>query len=140
LEALQSESPHVERSHLEERARYLEATFLPEIPALLEICKRNKLDVLEIRGSSAGAFGMPQFLPSAFLRFGVDGDRDGTISLFNEVDALWSTAKFLSAFGYRHDLLLKEKRAVLWRYNKSDPYIDTVLAVSSGIRAVLKAK
>ncbi len=138
LDIVRSEQPSVEKSQLESRAQYLEKTFLPEIPALIDLSKRNNLDVLEIRGSSAGAFGMPQFLPTTFLRFGVDGDRNGVVSLFDDVDAIWSTAKFLAAFGYRHDLKTREKRAVLWRYNKSDPYIDTVLAVSHGIKAILR--
>lgn len=139
LEFIKADSPSVDKSQLEQRAQYLEGTFLPEIPALIELSKRNNIDVMEMRGSSAGAFGMPQFLPSAFLRFGVDGDRNGIVSLFDDVDAIWSTAKFLAAFGYRNDLKVNEKRAVLWRYNKSNPYIDTVLAVSRGIRASLQA-
>lgn len=138
LDIVRSEQPSVEKRQLESRAQYLEKTFLPEIPALIDLSKKNNLDVLEIRGSSAGAFGMPQFLPTTFLRFGVDGDRNGVVSLFDDVDAIWSTAKFLASFGYRHDLKPREKRAVLWRYNKSDPYIDTVLAVSSGIKVLLR--
>jgi membrane-bound lytic murein transglycosylase B len=86
----------------------------------------------------AGAFGLPQFLPSAFLRFAVDGNRNGDISLYDEVDAIWSTSKYLGSFGYRDDISLKEKRAILWRYNKSDAYIDTILSVSRGIKASLR--
>jgi membrane-bound lytic murein transglycosylase B len=138
LELVKADSPDVEMSQLESRAQYLERTFLPEIPALIDLSKRNNLDVFDVRGSSAGAFGMPQFLPTTFLRFGVDGDRNGVVSLFDDVDAIWSTGKFLAAFGYRNDLKSREKRAVLWRYNKSDPYIDTILEVSRGIKALLR--
>lgn len=129
--------PQVTFEAVRDRCNYLETTFLPEIPALIEIGKRNNISPLKIRGSSAGAFGLPQFLPSAFIRFGMDGDRNGIVSLYHPSDAAWSAANYLSSFGYRDDIPIEEKRAVIWRYNKSDAYIDAVLAVSTGIRAEL---
>ena len=134
LARLKPEMPNLTRETLVRRAKYLEEVFLPEIPALIEITKRNKIDPLHVKGSIAGAFGLPQFLPSAFLRFGVDGDKNGVVSLFSEVDAIWSAANYLSSYGYRDDLSLADKRAVIWKYNKSDAYIDTVLAVAQTIR------
>jgi membrane-bound lytic murein transglycosylase B len=116
------------------RGGYLERTFLPEIPALIEIARRNKVDVLTMKGSSAGAFGLPQFLPSAFLRFGIDGNRDGIVSLHDEIDAIWSAGNYLASFGYRHNIPLQEKRSIIWRYNKSPSYIDAVLHLSERIR------
>jgi len=124
----------VERVEVAERAAYLQKVFLPEIPALLEISKRNKISPLDLKGSSAGAFGLPQFLPSAFLRYGVDGDRNGLVSLYNEVDALWSAGNYLASFGYNANLSLAQRRAIIWKYNKSDAYIDTVLKVATGIK------
>jgi membrane-bound lytic murein transglycosylase B len=116
------------------RGRYLENTFLPEIPALITIAKRNKVDVFSMKGSSAGAFGLPQFLPSAFLRFGMDGNNDGIVSLHNERDAIWSAAYYLASFGFRCDIPHQEKRSIIWRYNKSSSYIDAVLGLSEQIR------
>jgi membrane-bound lytic murein transglycosylase B len=116
------------------RGRYLERTFLPEIPALIAIAKRNNVDVLSMKGSSAGAFGLPQFLPSAFLRFGMDGNKDGIVSLHNETDAIWSAANYLASFGYRRTIPTQEKRSIIWRYNKSPSYIDAVLHLSERIR------
>lgn len=137
FERLRLEDPTVRMEDVRARAAYLEETFLPELPALIEIGRRNRINILHVRGSIAGAFGMPQFLPSAFLRFGYDGNRDGIVSLHNEVDALWSTANYLGTFGYRENLPTEEKRAIIWRYNKSDAYIDTILSVSRGIRGEL---
>ena len=134
LKRLKPEMPNLTRETLVRRAKYLEDVFLPEIPALIEIGKRNHIDPLNVKGSIAGAFGLPQFLPSAFLRFGVDGDKNGFVSLFSEVDAIWSAANYLSSYGYREDLSLADKRAVIWKYNKSDAYIDTVLAVARAIQ------
>jgi membrane-bound lytic murein transglycosylase B len=124
---------HIVFEDVRRRGRYLENTFLPEIPALISIAKRNRVDVLSMKGSSAGAFGLPQFLPSAFLRFGIDGDRDGIVSLHNQVDAIWSAGNYLASFGYRHNIPLQEKRSVIWRYNKSPSYIDAVLHLSERI-------
>ncbi len=133
FELLRKEDSSVTLPAVEDRARYLETTFLPEIPALIEISKRNKINILRVRGSIAGAFGLPQFLPSAFLKYGFDGNGDGFVSLYNEVDALWSAANYLASFGYREELPLLERRAILWRYNKSEAYIDTILAVAKGV-------
>jgi membrane-bound lytic murein transglycosylase B len=129
--------PSITFEQVEARAQYLEKRFGPEIPALIEIGKRNRIDILGLKGSIAGAFGIPQFLPSAFTRFAADGDKNGFISLFNEKDAIWSTARYLASYGYRTDSSLEKKRDVIWHYNKSNAYIDTVLAVNNGIRQVL---
>ena len=119
-----------------DRGRYLEKTFLPEIPALISIAKKNNVSLFNIHGSIAGAFGIPQFLPSALVRYGLDGDGDGHVSLYNEVDALWSAGNYLATCGYKPQLPLEERRKVIWQYNKSDAYIDAVLKMSEGIRAV----
>ena len=122
-------------SDVRRRGGYLERTFLPEIPALLSIAKKNGVDPLSMKGSSAGAFGLPQFLPSAFIRFGYDGNKDGIVALHNEEDAIWSTANYLAHFGFRETIPRQEKRSIIWRYNKSKSYIDTVLGLSEGIGA-----
>ena len=131
------EDPSVTMEDLKARGQYLEDTFLQEIPSIIEISKRNRINVFHIKGSTAGAFGIPQFLPSAFIKYGVDGDGDGQVSLFNEVDALWSAGNYLSTCGYRPDLSYEERRKVIWQYNKSDAYIDAVFQMSEGIRALL---
>jgi membrane-bound lytic murein transglycosylase B len=128
-----SKDHRVTFSDVRRRGRYLERTFLPEIPALITLAKRSSVDVLSIKGSSAGAMGLPQFLPSAVLRYGLDGNRDGAISLHHEHDAIWSTANYLAHFGFRKSIPLQEKRAIIWRYNKSKSYIDTVLSLSKTI-------
>jgi membrane-bound lytic murein transglycosylase B len=126
--------PSVTFEQIQRRGRYLEQTFLPEIPALISIAKQSNIEVLSMKGSIAGAFGMPQFLPSAFMKFGMDGNKDGTISLHNEEDAMWSTANYLANYGFREDIPLQEKRSIIWRYNKSKSYIDTILRLSNSMR------
>ena len=55
-----------------------------------------------LRGSWAGAFGHPQFLPSVYLRLARDGDGDGVAAIWNnQADALASIAHYLQVSGYR---------------------------------------
>ena len=56
----------------------------------------------ELKGSWAGAFGNPQFLPSVYLRLAVDGDGDGRADIMNnERDALASIANYFRDAGWR---------------------------------------
>lgn len=122
-----------EQVHL--RAAYLERTFYPEVRAVFTIAERLGIDPLAMEGSGAGAFGFPQFLPTSYLRFGADGNGDGRVSLFDMDDAAASCARFLAANGWKRDLTLAQRRQVLWQYNRSDAYIDTILAIQREIAA-----
>jgi membrane-bound lytic murein transglycosylase B len=113
-----------------ERGRYLESTFYPEVRAAVEVAERLRIDPLGIRGSGAGAFGLPQFLPTSYLRFGTDGDGDGRVSLYDPEDAILSCARYLQANGWKAGIDRTQKRKVIWTYNRSTPYIDTVLALA----------
>jgi len=115
---------------IKKRAAYLEETFYPEIPALFEIGRKNKINPISIRGSSAGAFGLPQFLPTSFLRFGVDANNDGHVSLFSMTDAIASAAKFLHHYHWDDGQSKEHARQVLWNYNRSNAYVDGVLNVA----------
>jgi peptidoglycan lytic transglycosylase B len=123
------------QAQLRARARYLEETFYPEVRATFIIAERQGIDPLALRGSPSGAFGYPQFLPSSFLRHGADGDGDGEVSLYNPADAAVSAARYLVAYGWRPDLSRSERRQVIWHYNHSDAYIDTVLTLAARIEA-----
>jgi membrane-bound lytic murein transglycosylase B len=123
-------SPQVTREAFVERARYLEDLFLPEVKALIEVANRKGIDIFSLRGSIAGAFGMPQFLPSSYLRYGIDGNDDGKVDLFDPADAIPSAANYLHSFGWKDDGSFEDKKAVLWHYNRSDAYGEAVLKVS----------
>jgi lytic murein transglycosylase len=56
----------------------------------------------QLKGSWAGAMGYPQFMPSVFLRLGVDGDGDGRADIWsNKLDALASIAHYLADAGWK---------------------------------------
>jgi len=113
-----------------QRGTYLESTFYPEVLATFQVADRLGIDPLAIRGSVAGAFGMPQFLPSKYLQFGADGDGDGRVSLYDPEDAVASCARYLQGNGWQPGIDRAERRRVIWSYNRSSPYIDTVLALA----------
>ena len=55
-----------------------------------------------LKGSWAGAFGYPQFLPSVYLRLAVDGDGDGDKQIWSsEADGLASIGNYLVNAGWR---------------------------------------
>ena len=58
-------------------------------------------DLLNIRGSYAGAIGIPQFMPSSYRRYALDFDNDGKIDLSGSMaDAIGSVANYLKSYGW----------------------------------------
>jgi murein DD-endopeptidase MepM/ murein hydrolase activator NlpD len=72
--------------------------------------------------SSAGAVGWMQFMPSTWLRWGVDADRDGIADPWNATDAIFAAARYLAAAGGQTDIA----RGV-FAYNHADWYVREVL-------------
>jgi membrane-bound lytic murein transglycosylase B len=118
---------------MSERARYLEDTFYPEVRAVFELGDRLGVDPLTLQGSTSGAFGVAQFLPTSYVRYATDADGDGRADLFDVPDAAVSCARYLAAEGWRKGLSPSAQRAVIWRYNRSDAYVGTVLAIARAI-------
>jgi murein DD-endopeptidase MepM/ murein hydrolase activator NlpD len=75
--------------------------------------------------SSAGAVGWMQFMPSTWLRWGVDADGDGVADPWNPTDAIFSAARYLAAAGGTSDLY----RGV-YAYNHADWYVREVLSLA----------
>jgi membrane-bound lytic murein transglycosylase B len=96
-----------------------------EILALEKINAGTGFSVFDLRGSYTGAFGIPQFLPSSFVKWAIDGDGDGTIDLYNPVDAIYSVANYLKTNGW--DSTLAGQRAAVFHYNNNNNYVDAVL-------------
>ena len=72
-----------------------------ELIAALKLVGQGDLELEELYGSWAGAFGQTQFIPSTYQRLAVDGDGDGRRDLVKSVpDALASTANYLKRAGW----------------------------------------
>ncbi|MDX6402316.1 MAG: hypothetical protein QOF27_2922, partial [Gaiellaceae bacterium] len=72
--------------------------------------------------SSAGAVGWMQFMPSTWLRWGVDADGNGVADPWNASDAIFAAARYLAAAGGQVDI----SRGV-FAYNHADWYVNEVL-------------
>ena len=103
-----------------------------EFTSLMQLHFDSHIDINELPGSYAGAFGYPQFMPSNVTRYGIDGDNDGKIDLYNYTDAIMSVGNFLSKKGWTEDTD-RQQRALL-RYNNSRAYVANVLETANSIR------
>src|SRR6267154_5000377 len=76
--------------------------FQGELLAALQIVQRGDLHLRDLIGAYAGEIGQTQFLPSSYVKYGVDYDGDGHVDLRHSVpDVLASTANLLHTSGFR---------------------------------------
>jgi membrane-bound lytic murein transglycosylase B len=76
--------------------------FADELLTALTLLNRESLSPQDMQGSWAGAVGHTQFMPSAYIKYAVDGDHDGHINLWkSRRDALASAANFLANLGWQ---------------------------------------
>ena len=75
--------------------------------------------------SSAGAIGWMQFMPSTWLRWGIDANGDGIADPWNPVDAVYSAARYLAATGGAADI-----RQAVFSYNHAWWYVNDVLQLA----------
>ncbi|OCC24531.1 lytic transglycosylase [Croceicoccus estronivorus] len=75
--------------------------FAQEFVDLLKIADTG-VQRYQLKGSWAGAFGYPQFMPSIYLRLAKDGDGDGVANIWSSrADALASIANYFHDAGWR---------------------------------------
>ena len=71
--------------------------FRSELGHAFRLAREENLDLLELKGSYAGAMGPPQFIPSSYRNFAVDGNGDGRRDLLNNWhDILASVANYFA--------------------------------------------
>jgi membrane-bound lytic murein transglycosylase B len=76
--------------------------FRAELEQYLLMAREEVLDPLQPQGSYAGAMGIPQFMPSSFRRYAVDGDGDGKRNLWASWgDVFASVANYLLEHDWR---------------------------------------
>jgi lytic murein transglycosylase len=76
--------------------------FQGELLAALKILQRGDLTLRDMIGAYAGEIGQTQFLPSSYIKYGVDFDGNGHVDLRHSVpDVLASTANLLKTSGWQ---------------------------------------
>ena len=132
-------NPQITRAQVAARAKWLQDTFLPHAIYTLELADKLEKHPLELRGSYAGALGLAQFLPANLETYGADANRDGAIDPFDPADAIVSVARFLKLHGWSDDTKTRKSQAkVIWHYNHSDAYVNTVLTMSKALKPQLE--
>jgi membrane-bound lytic murein transglycosylase B len=80
--------------------------FRSELENFLLLAREQQLNLLAIRGSYAGALGIPQFMPSSYRVYAVDFNGNRKINLLREDgDAIGSVANYLKGFGWISEVL-----------------------------------
>src|SRR5690606_15074412 len=74
-----------------ERENNREQFFRDELAQLFAMGKENGFDITTLKGSYAGAMGWGQFMPSSYRDYAVDGDGDGRIDLFSDLDDVFAS-------------------------------------------------
>jgi lytic murein transglycosylase len=104
--------------------------FQGELIAALQIVQRGDLPLSDLKGAFAGEIGQTQFLPSSYVKYGVDFDGNGHVDLRHSVpDVLASTANLLKVNGWRPGQPFgegTENFQVMREWNRSEIYRKTM--------------
>ncbi len=113
------------------RLQTIKKRALSNLAQLLIQSKTKGFDPMLVKGSWAGAIGLPQFMPAS-MRFAQDGDGNGTIDLNTIPDAIMSVAFYLKLNRY-HD---RGRKYAFMRYNQEDVYVQGVMLYSRKIETM----
>lgn len=104
--------------------------FQGELLAALQIVQRGDLTVRDMIGAYAGEIGQTQFLPSSYIKYGVDFDGNGHVDLRHSVpDVLASTANLLKTNGWKAGGDYHEGSAnfdAMREWNRAEVYRKTI--------------
>jgi lytic murein transglycosylase len=104
--------------------------FQGELIAALKILQRGDLPLRDLIGAYAGELGQTQFLPSSYIKYGVDYDGNGHVDLRHSVpDVLASTANLLKTSGWQAGGDYHEGSAnfqAMREWNRSEVYRKTI--------------
>lgn len=105
--------------------------FQGELIAALKIVQRGDLPLSDLKGAYAGEIGQTQFLPSSYIKYGVDYDGNGHVDLRRSVpDVLASTANLLKVSGWQAGAPYGEGTRnfeVMREWNRSEIYRKTLV-------------
>ena len=117
--------------------------FQRELLAALQILQRGDLPLRDLIGAYAGEIGQTQFLPSSYIKYGVDYDGNGHVDLRHSVpDVLASTANLLKVNGWQAGAPFGEGTAnfeVMREWNRAVVYRKTIVLFAERLAAVGRA-
>ncbi|MCP3669755.1 MAG: lytic murein transglycosylase [Gammaproteobacteria bacterium] len=115
--------------------------FRPQLLSALKILDKGYLSREEMKGAWAGELGQTQFLPTDYLKHGLDGDSDGRINLLtSKPDVLSSTAKHLAHYGWRKDEPWLEEVKVPAKLDWQQANLNTMLPRSTWVEWGVKGR
>lgn len=77
------------------------ALFRNELFDALRIVDAGHITLEQLKGSWAGAMGQPQFMPSSYLKYAVDFDKDGKADIWTtQADVFGSIGNYLKQYGW----------------------------------------
>jgi membrane-bound lytic murein transglycosylase B len=132
-DTLREIDPELSCEWIESRSRRKAEWAYQELKCFLNIIRQEKIDPLEVFGSHAGAMGMAQFIPSSYLNYALS-DESFEKWLLNREEAIFSIGNYLKSHGWKRNLPIQKKKQILLYYNRSSPYVETVMKVSQKIR------
>ena len=104
--------------------------FQGELLAALKILQRGDLPLRDLIGAFAGEIGQTQFLPSSYIKYGVDFDGNGHVDLRHSIpDVLASTANLLHTSGFKNGAPYGEGTAnfeAMREWNRATIYRKTI--------------
>ncbi len=113
--------------------------FRPELIDVLKIVDRGDIDPATARGAWAGEIGQTQFMPSSYMKFAIDYDRDGRRDLVKSIpDVLGSTANYLRGHGWQRGQGWgpgQPNFAAIQEWNKAPVYARTIAHFAERLEA-----
>jgi membrane-bound lytic murein transglycosylase B len=131
--ALLEKDPELSYERVEDLAKRKADWAYQELKCFLNIIRDEKIDPLEIYGSYAGALGMAQFIPSSYLAYALN-QKSFEHWLLSKEAAIFSIGNYLKSHGWKKGLTAEKQRKVLWYYNHSEPYVQTILQLAQKIK------
>jgi len=124
--------------------------FKNELKEYLLLITEQRLDPLALKGSYAGAMGMPQFIASSYRNFAVDFDNSGQIDLHNNIpQVIGSVANYFKVHGWKpgdqviHKAKIKgtkHKKLQVAARNNPVPITPLTILKQHGVTPMVKIK
>lgn len=99
-----------------------------QLLALDALQREGKLNPFRLKGSFAGAFGAPQFIPSSYSKWARSTDKKRPADLSRMPDAIQSVAHYLHIHGWSETP--ESQSGALYAYNRSQTYGRTILELA----------